>query len=135
MAAGVQLSSGIHLGYFEPTVDQYLKKIQQAVSSRDLSSAQQALAQLEKMMSTSAQPAGGTQAGAVLDNVGAALGGGNLALAEHALNELRKDLSSARRGQSDGESADQTSAPGEAQNDTPSENTSGDATRKVDLKA
>jgi hypothetical protein len=141
MAAGVQLSSGIHLGYFEPTVDQYLKKIQQAVTAQDLSGAEQALAQLEKMMSTSAQRAAGTGSQPISDlsNIGAVLGSGDLALAGQALNELRNSLSSARGGQSGGASADQTSStstsPGEAQTDTPSGDGSGEAARTVDLKA
>ena len=139
MAARVQLDPGIHLGYFEPTVDQYLKKIQQAVTTQDLSAAQQAFARLEKKMSTSAQPATGTgsqpsaQLLGDLGNIGAALGSGDLALAGQALNDLRNSFFSARGGQSGGASADQTSSPGET--DTPLEGELGDAVRTVDLKA
>ena len=145
MAARVQFDPGIHLGYFEPTVDQYLKKIEQAVTAHDLSGAQHALTQLEKMMSNSAPPTpgAGTKSALVLGDlgsIGAALGSGDLAVAGQALNELRDSLSRVRGGQPGGASADQTSStastsPGEAQTDTPSGDGSGEAARTVDLKA
>ena len=64
-APGIQLNSQIQLTYFQPTVDQYVEKIKQAVASQDKTAAEQALEQLEKAVPGAGQTGGnGSPSGA-----------------------------------------------------------------------
>jgi len=102
-APGVQLNSEKHLEYFEPTVDQYVKKLEQALASKDLSAARQAHANLDRAMTavhgSNSQATGGQdspQVSAALEDVGTALENGDLTSADSAVGELRNNLSNAR---------------------------------------
>lgn len=108
-APGVQFNSEMHLTYFEPTVDQYVKKLGQALASGDMAAAQQALANLDKAITTAPRSSGegiglqsSQQVSANLKNMGSALQTGDLTAAEGALGELRNELSSARSNSLDG---------------------------------
>jgi RNA 3'-terminal phosphate cyclase len=141
-APGVQLNSDKHLEYFEPTVDQYVKKLEQAVASRDLSAAKQALANLDKAVTTkqrsSSQGAGvqdSQQAGTPMAAVSSALENGDFTSAEGAVSELRKSLSSAHGVQPEGtDNAGQLSSTNSGDTESSPEsgqNTSG----RLDLRA
>jgi len=144
MATGVQLNPGVHLAYFQPTVDQYLKKIEQAITSGDLASAQQALAQLKKAAASTGQAGdakGGTaRQGANLNDVSAALGSGDLAWAERAVSDLRQALSSGKASSgktraTDGERGADGASSSEAQGDSSETNGPADGGRGLDVKA
>jgi len=139
MATAVQLSSGVHLTYFQPTVDQYLKKVEQAIASGDLESAKQALAQLKKAVSGADKAGDGSghptgHSGANMQDVNAALGSGDLAWAERAVNDLRQTLSMADPRQTTGESGGDAASSG-AQGDSSETDGSGDGSRGLDVKA
>jgi len=101
-APEVQFNSEQHLAYFEPTVDQYVKKLEQAVASNDLSSAQQALANINKAISAPSSGSNGTasqhsqQISADLESIGAALQSGDLASAANVLGDFHEAISTAR---------------------------------------
>jgi hypothetical protein len=100
-APGVQLNSEIHLSCFQPTVDQYLKKIEQAITTEDKTTAEQALSQLQKAASAPGA-AGGSADGrntsgmitVGLNYLRAALDSNDFSSAGQALNTLKKDLAS-----------------------------------------
>ena len=140
MAAGVQLTSGVHMAYFQPTVDQYLKKVEQAIAAGDLAGAQQALAQLKKAAAKAGDgSAGAARQDANLEDVGAALGNGDLAQAEKAVSDLRRSLSSgtspAKAGAADGESGAGAASSSAAPGDSSETDGPGDGGRGVDVKA
>jgi len=138
MAAGIQFNAADHLACFQPSVDQYLRKIEQAVISDDPKAAQQALGQLERMLSASAQ-AGGKGTGSPsseqlmrgLQDVRTALESNDLASAGYSLRELAKGTASTRSGSSDAEgSAEQNSSAGASP-----ENEQTDSILNLDLNA
>jgi hypothetical protein len=141
-APGVQLNSDKQLEYFEPTVDQYVKKLEQAVASNDLSTAKQALANLNGAMTNEHRStSNGTgvpdseQTSTAMNDIGSALENGDLTSAESAVGELRKSLSSARGVplDSNGNASQSSSLSSEDVDDSPerSQDTSG----KLDLRA
>ena len=139
MAAGVQLTSEVHLACFQPTVDQYLKKIQEAIASGDLADAQQALAQLKNTVTGVGQAdgKGGTarqQTG--LQDVSAALANGDLADAERAVNDLQQPLSAANSRQEAGESNRDGGPPrGGTEADSSAPNSMEESTGNLDVRA
>jgi hypothetical protein len=99
-AAGIQLSSAPSLTYFQPTVRQYLQSIRDAVAFNHLSAAQQAFAQLAKVIPVSAQVAEGQTgelAGRInqgMQALGQALETGDLTAAQHAVAGIRTNVQS-----------------------------------------
>jgi hypothetical protein len=100
-APGIQLNSEPHLTFVQPTIQQYLQGIKEAVMSNNLPAAQQAFAQLQKAVPSPSQESGGhSNAFAVrisqgVQAVGNALEAGDLPGAEQALGELRQSFQSA----------------------------------------
>jgi len=143
MAAGVQFNSNVHLTYFQPTVDQYLKKIQEALAANDVQGAQTALAQLKKAaISAGHATADGIstsqQRTANLNDIGAALDSGDVAWAERAVNDLRASASKSRQGAGENGGDEGSSVPdpqSDAQGDSSASGGSGDAGHSLDLKA
>lgn len=134
-APGIELNPQIPLSCFEPTVEQYVKKIQQAVASENKTAAEQALAKLEKAVGGSGPMSERTGTGASgqvitgLQYVRAALEENDFSSAGQAISALRKDLadsggggsgadgreatvsaSSAPDGQSDGQQSEEESS-------------------------
>ncbi len=104
-APGIQLNSQIQLTYFQPTVDQYVEKIKQAVASQDKTAAEQALEQLEKAVPGAGQTGGnGSASGAsgkvttALQYVRSAIEGSDFPTAGLAVTALVKDLADTRVG-------------------------------------
>jgi hypothetical protein len=100
-APGIQLNSEPQLSYFQPTIQQYLQGIKEAVMSNNLPAAQQAFAQLQKAVPALAQTSGG-QSNAFaarisegVQAVGTALAAGDLSGAEQAVSQLRQSFQSA----------------------------------------
>ncbi len=90
-ASGIQLKAEPQVTYWHPTIQQYLHGIREAVMTNNLPAAEQAYARLVK-----AVPAGGSSAIASrVEEVGKALGSGDLAAAEQALGAVRQELQSA----------------------------------------
>jgi len=99
-APGIQLSSEPSLTYFQPTVRQYLQSIREAVAFNHLSAAQQAFAQLAKVIPVSAHLAEGQTgelAGRInqgMQALGQALDSGDLTAAQHAVAGIRTNVQS-----------------------------------------
>jgi len=99
-APGIQLSSDARVTYFEPSVRQYLQKIEQEVASNNLPAAQKAFEQLDKTVRNSA-PASAKKAAdepsaQVIDNlqsIGKALQSGDVSGAAQAVGALREQFS------------------------------------------
>lgn len=139
-ASGVQPNSDKQLEYFEPTVDQYVKKLEQAVASTDPSVAKQDLANVDGAMSTELRlTSNGTgvqdsQQISTAAGDGAALENGDLTSAESAVVELRRSPSIARDVPLDSNgSAGQSSSASSDEIDGSSES-SQDASGKLDLR-
>jgi hypothetical protein len=100
-APGIQLNSEPHLSYFQPTIQQYLQGIKEAVMSNNLPAAQQAFAQLQKAIPALSQESGGqsnafaARVSQGVQAVGTALAAGDLAAAEQAVGEIRQNFQSA----------------------------------------
>jgi hypothetical protein len=118
-APGIQLSSDARVTFFEPSVRQYLQKIEQEVASNNLPAARRTFEQLDKTVRSSASPGTNNAANQPsaqvienLQNVGKALESSDLQGAAQAVGALRQQLSVPSIGEQDGEenSSDQTAA-------------------------
>jgi|SRR5580658_36108 hypothetical protein len=104
-APGIQLNSTPHLIYVQPTLQQYLQGIKEAVISNNLPAAQQAFTQLTKAVSS--QGSGdqsnelATRISQGLQAVGNALAAGDLSGAGQAVTELRQNIQSTPAGPAD----------------------------------
>ncbi len=100
-APGVQLNSAPHITYFQPTIQQYLQGIKEAVMSNDLPAAQKAFAQLTKALPLPS-PGGKTSEvagiGEGLQAIGNALEAGDLSGAGEAVAALRQSFQSESNG-------------------------------------
>ena len=109
----VQLTAAARLAYFEPTVSQYLHKLEQAVSARNLAAARDALGRLEKMVPTSSLSSTAGDEASVrivshLQDVGRALQLADMTKAAEALDPLRRLLTNIPpESQSDSEEPEQ----------------------------
>jgi hypothetical protein len=105
-APGIQLNSTPHLIYVQPTLQQYLQGIKEAVISNNLPAAQQAFSQLTKA-APSSQGSGdqandlATRISQGLQAVGNALAAGDLSGAGQAVTELRQNIQSTPAGPAD----------------------------------
>jgi hypothetical protein len=114
-APGIQLSSAPQLTYFQPTIQEYLQGIKEAVMSNNLPAAQQAFAQLTKAVPSPSQGSSGqanelaTRTSQSLQAVGNALEAGDLAAAGLAAAELRQNISSAQAAQQQSVAAESVS--------------------------
>jgi hypothetical protein len=114
-APGIQLNSTPHLIYVQPTIQQYLQGIKEAVISNNLPAARQAFSQLTKAAPSSSQGSGdqanelATRISQGLQAVGNALAAGDLSGAGQAVSELRQNIQSASTGQADQQPAVTTS--------------------------
>ncbi len=128
-APGVQLNSAPHLTYFQPTIQQYLQSVKEAVMSNDLPAARQAFTQLTKAVPL---PSRGAQASEVatrisqgLQAVGNALEAGDLSAAGQAVGELRQNLQSAPNSPADQQQSAVAESPSRDASDvSPSDNSS-----------
>jgi hypothetical protein len=99
-APGIQLNSQPHLTFVQPTIQQYLQGIREAVMSNNLPAAQQAFAQLQKAIPSPSQESGGqsnafaARISQAVQAVGKALDAGDLSGAEQAVGELRQSFQS-----------------------------------------
>ncbi len=106
-APGIQLNSTPHLTYVQPTIQQYLQGIREAVMSNNLPAAQQAFTQLTKAAQSSPQGSGeqgselAMRISQGLQAVGNALASGDLSGAGQAVSELRQNLQSVSDGKAD----------------------------------
>jgi hypothetical protein len=100
-APGIQLNSEPHITVVQPTIQQYLQGVREAVMSNNLAAAQQAFAQLQKAIPSPAQESGGrsnafaARISQGVQAVGNALEAGDLPGAEQAVAELRQSFQSA----------------------------------------
>jgi hypothetical protein len=114
-APGIQLNSTPQLIYVQPTIQQYLQGIKEALVSNNLPAAQQAFTQLTKAVPSSSPASGeptsefATRISQGLQAVGNALAAGDLSGAGQAVTELRQNIQSAPAGQSDQQPAVTTS--------------------------
>jgi len=130
-APGIQLNSTPHLIYVQPTIEQYLQGIKEAVISNNLPAAQQAFTQLTKAVPSS--QGSGEQANELatrisqgLQAVGNALAAGDLSGAGQAVSELRQNIQSASAGQADQQPAVTTSPSLSGSDVSSSDNSSSD---------
>jgi hypothetical protein len=129
-APGIQLNSTPQLIYVQPTIQQYLQGIKEAVISNNLPAAQQAFSQLTKA-APSSQGSGdqandlATRISQGLQAVGNALAAGDLSGAGQAVSELRQNIQSASTGQADQQPA-VTTSPSLSGSDASSNASSGD---------
>ena len=133
-APGIQLNSTPHLIYVQPTIQQYLQGIKEAVISNNLPAAQQAFTQLTKAVSLSVQ-ASGQQANSNelaprisqgLQAVGNALAAGDLSGAGQAVTELRQNFQSAPAAQANQQAGVTTSLSFDGSDGSSSDNVSSD---------
>jgi hypothetical protein len=109
------LNSTPQLIYVQPTIQQYLQGIKEALVSNNLPAAQQAFTQLTKAVPSSSPASGeptsefATRISQGLQAVGNALAAGDLSGAGQAVTELRQNIQSAPAGQSDQQPAVTTS--------------------------
>ena len=114
-APGIQLNSTPQLIYVQPTIQQYLQGIKEALVSNNLPAARQAFTQLTKAVPSSSPGSGeptsefATRISQGLQAVGNALAAGDLAGAGQAVTELRQNIQSASAGQADQQPAVTTS--------------------------
>jgi len=99
-APGIQFSSEPHLTYFQPTIQQYLQSIRDAVGSNNLAAARQAYAQLTKTVPVPAQGAGenanelAARVEQGIQALGQALETSDVAAAQQAVAGLRTSMQS-----------------------------------------